>query len=73
MAGEWVEKAIGEFADVIGGGTPSTKNPANFGGDVPWLTPNDLSRPHPRYVTHGERNLSRQGLESCSARLLTVS
>ncbi|TDE86220.1 restriction endonuclease subunit S [Deinococcus sp. S9] len=70
MAGEWVEKAIGDIADVIGGSTPSTRDPANFDGDVPWLTPKDLAGPHPRYVSRGERNLSRKGLESCSAQLL---
>ena len=70
MAGEWIEKAIGDIAEVIGGSTPSTKDPANFDGDIPWLTPKDLSGPHPRYVRRGERNLSRQGLESCSAQLL---
>ncbi|GIW41261.1 MAG: type I restriction system specificity protein [Candidatus Binatia bacterium] len=70
MTGEWVEKAIGDIADVIGGSTPSTRDPANFDGDVPWLTPKDLAGPHPRYVSRGERNLSRKGLERCSAQLL---
>jgi len=70
MAGEWSERAIGDIADVIGGSTPSTKDPSNFDGDVPWLTPKDLSGPHPRYVSRGSRNLSHKGLESCSAQLL---
>ncbi|RMG11325.1 MAG: restriction endonuclease subunit S, partial [Deltaproteobacteria bacterium] len=70
MGGEWVERAIGEIADVVGGSTPSTKDPRNFDGDVPWLTPKDLSGPHPRYISRGSRNLSEKGLESCSARLL---
>ncbi len=70
MGGEWIERTIGEIADIVGGSTPSTKDPSNFDGDVPWLTPKDLSGPHPRYVSHGSRNLSKKGLESCSARLL---
>ena len=73
MAGEWIERTIGGVADVIGGSTPSTKEPANFDGDIPWLTPKDLSGPHPRYVARGERNLSRQGLETCSAHLLPTN
>src|SRR5437867_3766348 len=73
MAGEWVEKSVGDIADVIGGSTPSTSDPTNFDGDVPWLTPKDLSAPHPRYVKRGERNLSRKGFESCSAQLLPVN
>ncbi len=73
MAGEWVEKTIGEVADVVGGSTPSTRDPENFDGDVPWLTPKDLAGPHPRYVSRGERNLSRKGLQSCSAQLLPAN
>jgi type I restriction enzyme S subunit len=70
MAGDWREYRIGEIADIVGGSTPSTADPSNFNGDIPWLTPKDLSGPHDRYVSRGERNLSRKGLESCSAQLL---
>ena len=70
MGGSWKSSAIGEIAEIVGGSTPSTKNDSNFGGNVPWLTPRDLSLPHGRYVTGGERNLSQEGLASCSARLL---
>jgi len=70
MGGEWIERTIGDIADVVGGSTPSTKDPSNFDGDIPWITPKDLSGVHPRYVSRGARNLSKKGLESCSARLL---
>jgi type I restriction enzyme S subunit len=70
MGGEWREYRIGDIAKVIGGSTPSTSDPSNFDGDVPWLTPKDLSSPHDRFVLRGQRNLSRKGLQSCSAQLL---
>ena len=73
MRGEWVVKAIGDIATVVGGSTPSTRDAANFDGDIPWLTPKDLAGPHPRYITRGERNLSRMGLESCSAQILPAN
>jgi len=66
----WREYSIGEIADVVGGGTPSTKVPENFDGDIPWLTPKDLSGPHDRFIERGARNLSQQGLDSSSAKLL---
>ena len=66
----WREYSIGEIAEVVGGGTPSTKVPENFDGDIPWLTPKDLSGPHDRFIERGARNLSQQGLDSSSARLL---
>ena len=70
MTGDWPEVTIGEIADIVGGSTPSTKDPDNFGGDIPWVTPKDLSGPHDRYIARGERNLTQQGLDSCSAKLL---
>lgn len=48
--GEWQELTIGQIAEVFGGSTPSTKEPDNFDGDIPWLTPKDLSGPHDRYI-----------------------
>ncbi len=70
MTASWTEVTIGEIADIVGGSTPSTKDPDNFGGDIPWVTPKDLSGPHDRYIARGERNLTQQGLDSCSAKLL---
>ena len=67
---EWQTVRIEEIADIVGGGTPSTKDHRNFGGAIPWLTPRDLSGTHERYVRCGERNLSRKGLDSSSACLL---
>lgn len=66
----WPKLAIEDIANVVGGGTPSTCDSTNFGGEVPWLTPRDLSRPHDRYVSQGARSLTSKGLASCSARLL---
>jgi len=70
MGGEWKELCIGDVAEVIGGGTPSTRDPGNFDGGIPWLTPKDLSREHYRYVSRGARDLSPKGLQASSARLL---
>ncbi len=67
---DWHKVAIGEIADIFGGGTPSTKKAENFDGVIPWLTPKDLSGIHDRYMECGERNLSQQGLNSSSAKLL---
>ena len=51
------ERTIGEIADVVGGSTPSTKDPSNFRGDVPWLTPKDLAGFHNRYVVRGNMSI----------------
>ena len=70
MAGNWREYRIGDIAEIVGGSTPLTADPTNFNGDIPWLTPKDLSGQHERYISSGERNLSKKGLSSCSAQLL---
>jgi type I restriction enzyme S subunit len=70
MAGEWREFCIEDIAEVIGGGTPSTKDEENFNGAIPWVTPKDLSGHFFRYISCGERNLSEKGLGNSSARLL---
>ncbi len=70
MSNEWREYAIGEIAEVVGGGTPSTSDPENFDGDIPWITPKDLSTHMSRFVSRGERNISKKGLQNSSAKLL---
>lgn len=70
LHGPWPEVLIGDVTTIHGGSTPSTKDPSNFDGDIPWLTPKDLSLPHYRYVSRGGRNISPRGLASCSARLV---
>lgn len=66
----WHQAKIKNIAEVVGGGTPSTKDPENFGGDVPWITPKDLSHYNCRYIRKGERNITAKGLSSSSAKFL---
>ena len=64
---------IGDVAEIIGGGTPSTKNEENFGGDIPWITPKDLSDHDAMYISKGERSITSIGLENSSAKLLPAN
>lgn len=61
---------LSEVATITGGGTPSTRDPANFDGDVPWITPKDLAGERGRYIERGERNITQKGLATSSARRL---
>jgi len=58
---------ISEFAVVIGGGTPSTKVEAYYGGTIPWLTPRDLTNYQFKRISKGERNITDVGLRNSSA------
>lgn len=66
----WKTKAIEDIADVYNGATPSTVNEQNYGGNIVWITPKDLSDQKQKFVYQGERNLSQAGYNSCSTHLL---
>lgn len=68
--GEWKTYKLSEIGSIVGGATPSTTVDAYYNGDIPWLTPKDLSNFHERYIERGERNITKSGLNSCSAQLL---
>lgn len=68
---EWKECTIADIGTVVGGATPSTKDPSNYdGGKIAWITPKDLSNYEDRYISHGERNITEKGLSGCSAQLM---
>ena len=69
--GNWKTCTIGELGTVIGGATPSTKESENYeGGTIAWITPKDLASFSGRYISHGERNITEKGLQSCSTQLM---
>lgn len=65
-----VTKRIDEIGEVIGGATPSTKNCKYWDGDIPWLSPKDLTGYKFRYISKGQRNITEEGLESCSTQMV---
>ena len=69
--GIWKNCKITDLGDVVGGATPSTKNHSNYeNGTIPWITPKDLSGFSGRFIKCGERNITEEGLNSCSTQLL---
>ena len=67
----WQMVKIRDVANIVGGGTPSTKKPEYWGGEIPWLTPRDLSNFYGRYISKGERNISKLGLSKSSSKLVS--
>lgn len=66
----WETKLIDDVAEIYNGSTPSTINELNYGGDIVWITPKDLSDQKQKFVYKGERNISQVGYDSCSTHLL---
>ncbi|MBX2901182.1 MAG: restriction endonuclease subunit S [Cyclobacteriaceae bacterium] len=67
---EWIKYKLSEVADIIGGGTPSTTIDEYWNGNIPWLTPRDLTNYSFKYISKGERSITESGLRNSSARLL---
>jgi len=66
---EWVR--LGEISAIVGGGTPKTNIKDYWeNGDIPWLTPADLSNIKGKYISKGRRNITKLGLEKSSAQLM---
>ena len=73
MASEWKECTLVELGEIFGGATPSTKDESNYGGDIAWITPKDLSTLKGRFIARGERNITEKGLNSCSTQIMPAN
>ncbi|WQZ55161.1 restriction endonuclease subunit S [Helicobacter pylori] len=67
---EWQTFCLKDLGKIVGGATPPTNNPKNYGNKIAWITPKDLSTLQGRYIKKGSRSISRLGLKSCSCVLL---
>lgn len=67
----WRVGIVNDVAHVVGGGTPSKRKPQYFTKKgIPWLTPKDLSGYDWKYIDRGAIDISREGLENSSAKLM---
>ncbi len=58
---DWEIKKLREFViKAKNGGTPPTKNPKFWNGDIPWITSNHLTS---LYVTQGERYVTKKAVD----------
>lgn len=69
-AEEWDEVKIGELVDIRGGGTPSTKNPSYWDGDLAWTSPRDLTGKIDTYLLSTDKTITSEGLSKISSGLL---
>lgn len=66
----WIWSTIDDIGIVVSGGTPPTKIKEFWGGDVGWITPADLSDYSEKHIAKGLRNITQNGLDFSSAKLL---
>jgi type I restriction enzyme S subunit len=66
----WVWAVAGDFARIVGGGTPSSKVEGNFSEQgIPWITPADLTGYRDSHISRGRRDLSKTGFAGCGAQM----
>ena len=68
----WEVSEIGKETKVVGGSTPSTKEPRFWGGGIHWTTPKDLSALKSPVLFETNRTITEAGLEKISSGLLPV-
>ncbi len=66
----WVVKTLGDVADVIGGGTPSSFNSSFWNGDINWYTPTEIGEN--KYVYESKRKITAEGYSNSSANFLPI-
>ena len=65
---KWIFTKLDEVAEMFSGGTPLTSNRSYYDGNIPWVIITDITKAK-KYLYSTEKNITQQGLESCSAKI----
>ena len=66
----WEVRRLKRLFRVENGSTPKSGEPANWDGDIPWATPDDLGKLKDRVLSETGRCITREGYESCATRMV---
>ena len=58
---------LGEIVEIVGGGTPSKRNPRFYGGSIPWATVRDMNVDE---LVKTEHSITEAGLAASSAKVI---
>ncbi|MDR3211008.1 MAG: restriction endonuclease subunit S, partial [Planctomycetota bacterium] len=70
VTGAWEQRELGDVADIVGGGTPSTSISEYWGGDIDWYAPAEIGEQI--LVAGSQKKISDIGLQKSSAKILPV-
>ena len=68
----WDKKRLDQVGEIVPGGTPSTSVPEYWNGDVPWVTPTEITKLKTPYIHNTESLITDEGVRNSSAALLPV-
>jgi len=66
----WDKKRLDQVGTIVPGGTPSTSIPEYWNGDVPWVTPTEITKLKTPYIYKTEALITSEGVRNSSAALL---
>lgn len=66
----WEQRKLGDIADIIGGGTPSTSVADYWDGEIDWYAPAEIS--DQILVKSSQRKITQEGFDNSSAKMLPV-
>lgn len=66
----WEQCKLGDVADIVGGGTPSTAISKYWDGDIDWYAPAEIS--DQIFVNSSQKKITTEGLNNSSAKMLPV-
>jgi type I restriction enzyme S subunit len=64
----WEQRKLGDIADIVGGGTPSTGNQSYWNGDIDWYAPAEIA--DQIYANSSQKKITGLGYENSSAKML---
>ena len=64
----WEQRKLGDIADIVGGGTPSTENPGYWDGEIDWYAPAEIA--DQIYVNSSQKKITDLGYDNSSAKML---
>ncbi len=67
---DWGKLPIADLGKVVSGGTPSRDVPAFWGGNIPWVTPGELTGLNSKHISQTNESITSQGLSGSGANLL---
>ena len=67
---DWEQRKLGELAEIVGGGTPSTSVDSYWDGDIDWYAPAEIGEQI--YLKSSQRKITEEGLNKSSAKVLPV-
>ena len=62
-------KRLDELADISGGSTPSRNNASFWDGNIPWLTPTDVTKHEGIHLSKTKEYITTEGLKDISNRI----